>query len=314
MDNISNEKICQICKQEFTDKVLLHKHIKTHGHRIVSYYQSCFPKYDLYDNKIIAFKSEEQYFNSDFNNKNHLRFWLRKQNKETAQKYCKNLLERRIKLKKLNFAPCQVELRSLLIPSINYYDELFGDYYLFCKNELNISSKYERIEISNILNPNDVIQIDTREQTPLIFKNLQSVKLALKFGDYTLNDKDVCQNSFIERKSLADFYGTMSGGIERFKRELLKAKDAEAEILVLIESDFNNVARFKYLRAAYSKVRASPDFVLHNMREIINQFPFVQFLFVDGREEAARIVEIILTCKGLWKKADLQLLYDTDKL
>jgi hypothetical protein len=314
MDNVCTTLVCQICKEVFTNEESLHKHIRVHKHRIVSYYQTYFPRYDLHDKKIIAFKTKDQYFNDDFNNKNNLRYWLRKQDKEIAKTYCKNLLERRIQKKQLKFAPCQVELRSLLIPSINYFDELFGSYYDLCE-QIGVPAKYKKIELpkSPAIN-NSSIYIDTREQAPLCFNNLPIIKAALKFGDYTLDNKELCENSFIERKSLADFYGTMSGGLERFKKELKKAEEVGAGMLILVESDFNNVARFKYLRPAYSNVKASPEFVLRNMRELIYQFKDIQFLFVDGRTEAARIAEIVLTSKGLWKKADLQLLYDTNLL
>ena len=52
---------CAICNKEFKADKNLHFHIKAHKLSISEYYQSQFPRYDLYDKKIIKFKNKDQY-------------------------------------------------------------------------------------------------------------------------------------------------------------------------------------------------------------------------------------------------------------
>ena len=70
------------------------------------------------------------------------------------------------------------------------------------------------------------IYVDTREQKPLDFENLNKQIKNLKFGDYAFSDRD--SNTYIERKSVSDFIGTLSGGFDRFTREIERAGEAEA--------------------------------------------------------------------------------------
>jgi hypothetical protein len=44
------------------------------------------------------------------------------------------------------------------------------------------------------------------------------------------------------------------------------------------------------------------------------EFPTIQFLFVDGKRESARVIEKIFTSGCIYKKIDLQLAYDMGKL
>jgi hypothetical protein len=56
--------------------------------------------------------------------------------------------------------------------------------------------------------------------------------------------------------------------------------------------------------------RVTPDFIFHNVRDLIQQYPHIQFLFVDGRQECVRIVKKLLLSDVLKDKFDLQLAYD----
>ncbi len=82
----------------------------------------------------------------------------------------------------------------------------------------------------------------------------------------------------------------------------------------------SNATSFQFLRKSHDKsrvfknVRATPEFIMHNMRKIMQEYPRVQFLFVDGRKEAARVIEKIFTSGGIHKQIDLQLAYDLGKL
>ena len=44
---------CKACGQEFETERKLHSHLKKHDLRVAAYYQQYYPRYDLYDGKII---------------------------------------------------------------------------------------------------------------------------------------------------------------------------------------------------------------------------------------------------------------------
>jgi len=314
MDNC----VCKICHEEFCVEKRLHLHLRKHKIRVVEYYQKHYPRYDLHDGKIIKFKNKDQYFSTDFNNKTNLRLWLRAQPKHESRRYMRNFLIARKEKKNLVFSMGQVELRSLMSAPIPFYDEIFDDYYSLC-TELHFENKFVRCDDIILGTEYDKskykIYIDTRERKLLKFDRDIEIQ-TLKFGDYTFSDPSVTCNCFIERKSLADFVGTLSGGYDRFDREMLRAHDAGAYMVILVESKMSNATSFQFLRKAGSKdrvfknVRATPEFIMHNMRKIISDFPNCQFLFVNGRKEASRVIEKIFTCGCLYKKIDLQLAYD----
>ena len=312
---------CAICGKEFETDRKLHSHLKAHKMRMVEYYQSQFPRYDKYDGKIIKFKNKEQYFEADFNSRTNLRMWLKNSNTEEVKKYCKEILIRRKEKKELVYSPSQSELRSLIFPPIQYYNEIFGDYYKLCK-QLGFKNKHQNFnEIvvgSEWQKPEYEILIDTREQRPLKFKrNVKLIKL--DYGDYAFSSPEASCKAFIERKAVGDFLATISGGYERFVREIQRSVDDEANLIVIIEQKLSNVLYFNHQRKnhggkVYSKVKATPEFIFHRVRSLSQKFPTIQFLFVDGKRESARVIEKIFTSGCVHKKIDLQLAYDTGRL
>ena len=315
--------ICKIDNTEFSTEKELHKHLRSHKMRIVEYYQTYYPRYDKHTGDIIKFKNKEQYLNTDFNSRTNLRMWLKSIPEDEAKEYCKNLLIARKNKKNLEFAPTQVELRSIMSPPIQYYDQLFGDYATLCE-EIGLQAKYEKLEgeilVGSEYDSNDyTIYVDTREQRPLKFKRPIEIK-TLKFGDYAFSDEGASCNCYVERKSLVDLIGTLSGGYDRFCKEIERSIEAEARMVVVVEAKFTDALSFNYLRKSggrgpvYSKVKATPEFIFHRLRNLMQEYPTVQFLFVGGRKESARVVEKIFTSECLYKKIDLQLAYDLGKL
>ena len=307
--------ICKICDKKFDSDRSLHSHLKAHEIRMVEYYQTQYPRYDKHDGNIIKFKNKDQYLSTDFNSRTHMRMWLKDQPKDKAIEYCKDLLIKRKNKKDLIYSPCQVELRSVMIPPIHFYNKVIGDYYELCKS-IGLKNKY--IDVDGISYgaslKNQKIYIDTREQKPLKFKRETETK-TLKFGDYALSDKEATCNCYIERKSVGDFIGTMSGGLERFKNEIERAKDADAYLVVLVEESLANCLSFNYLPHVYKKnTKATPEYIFRNVRDLIQEYPHIQFLFVHGRKKASEIVEKIFMCDCLYKKIDLQLAYDSKVL
>lgn len=92
------------------------------------------------------------------------------------------------------------------------------------------------------------IIIDTREQKPFYFgalkirgvKEIPTERGTLHTGDYTI--KGLETKFVIERKSVGDLCGTLTGGHERFLREMERIKDFEMAYII-IEGMPSDVAR-----------------------------------------------------------------------
>jgi hypothetical protein len=304
--------ICKIDGKEFKDEKSLHFALKGYGLNKVKYYQTYYERRDLLTHELINFKTKEQYFNSDFNDKNNMKKWLKQQPIEKAQEYCKDLLIKRKKTKQLIYSPTQVELRTIMAPSIIFYNKIFKDYYDVC-SLIGLENKYIHPKLigdnfKNKLTQKDMIFVDTREQSWLKFDIPFEIK-TLNFGDYACsNDNCGC---FIERKSLSDFISTLSvKNYDRFKNEIEKALKNNSYIIVMVEETLANALSFQYLPHISRKIKATPEYIFHNVRELLQNYNNLQFLFVDGRKEMTRIIEAIFASRCFYKKIDLQLAYD----
>lgn len=297
-------EICKICNEP----VLTLAHFwKKHKIKLESYILQYFPKYDLFDRSALLFKTSKQYFGCDFNNKNNLKTYLKQVSKENAIDYCKTLLIRRKEYKQLVYTPCQIELASLsCFPPVHYLLSLF-DYYEFC-NSIGLINKVSNINNFDLkLNDfgNNEIIIDSRENNPLKF-DFSSRISKLDFGDYFFTGN----NLYFERKSLPDFIGTLTSGLERFTKELERANKAGAYLIMIVENKLSDCLSFNHLPwMKRIKTKATPEYIFHNLRGLIQRFPRFQPLFVDGRK---LVVEYIM--KGslsgeTFCEFDLQLLY-----
>jgi hypothetical protein len=234
--------------------------------------------------------------------------WLKEQTVDAQKDYLKKFLSQRKEKHNLNYAPTEVELRSITSPPLPYYHSLFIDYYKLC-SDMGFKNKYEypKEALKYKIKDGFSIYIDTREQMPLVIDYPTEVK-GLKFGDYAINDPD--NKCYIERKSISDFIGTMSGGYERFCREIERSIAAEANLIVLIERPLQECLSFQHLNYVSKKIKVTPEFIFFNVRELIQKYTNVQFLFVDGREECVRVMKRIFFSDKQYKKYDLQLMYD----
>jgi hypothetical protein len=305
MDN--QEFNCKECQTPFLSERSLHAHIKVHKLPLAEYYVKHYPRADLLTGEPIAFKNKEKYFDTDFSNKNNLKKWLKTQPPEFAKDYCKNLLVKRINKKSLQFTPTQIELRSIMCPPVSFFVELFGDYNVFCES-LGLKPRFVK---TTPCAPRKVehINVDTREQSVLKF-NLPVQVTTLQFGDYSCDGS----NTFFERKSLTDFIGTLGGGFERFTNEIERAGVNGAKLVVIVEDTFEHAMSFPHLPWISKKIRVMPEAIFHNVRDILQKYNHVQFLFVSGRPEAVRIIEKIYQEGIPVNQFDLQLNYDLGKL
>lgn len=308
-----NDTKCLICEKEFPTEACLHKHIKAHKILLITYFQKYYARYDKFDGSIIKFKNKEQYFSTDFNSRENFRQWVIKTDKSIVRAYCKMVLEQRIAKKKLIWTPTQVELRSANMPPIQCYNNLYGNYYALCE-ELGLKNRMkdpENFRITSHFN-NYVICIDSREQQPLSFTK-PAIVHGLKYADYAAQiNKTICPCR-VERKSIQDFVGTFSGGFKRFQRELIRAKADNSYIVVIVEESLNNALRFNELPKVYRKNTCiTPEFVFHNVRDLMQEFDNIQFLFVRTREESSKMIEKIFDSDGQYTQVDLQNLLDNN--
>ncbi len=282
---------------------------KTHKIKQSDYYHKYHPRLDLFSKELIPFKSTEQYFGQFFINKNNLKSFLSSEPQETIDKTLIDILQTRRISKSSLRPPTQFEIRSLVFPTISYLNKKFGpQYYSQICEKANFKVFPLNYNIKNI-EYNSLsydILVDTRENTKLNFNHNIIVK-KLDYGDYCCSVNP--QNLFIERKSLSDLCGTISGGNERFRRELDRAKKDNGFILVIIEEKYSHLSSFNYL-PHMKKVQASPEFILKQIRDILNNYNNVQFLCVDGRAESVKVIEKIFQIKDNIRELDFQYYYD----
>lgn len=306
-----NTTICQICGEQLTDQ----KHFyRKHEITMSEYYQQYFPRHDLLTEELIEFKDLSHYQTVDFLNKNNLKKWLINTPVITVQKYLTNILKTRQQKKNLVYIPTQTELRSLPnFPSIITFNKIFGDYYkwaedlgLKTRGFIQPPEKFPSIS-TDPFGDTPVVLCDTREQR-LLKLQLEFEVATLNYGDYCLkNNKN---KVFIERKSLTDAISSFTIGRNRLERELERANNDGAYVVVVIENSLANALSFNHLPWINKQTKITPDFLFHNIREIIQKFVNCQFLFTKNRVESVQWVEKILLSTDLAKIYDLQLIYD----
>jgi len=301
--------ICKICNESIkNDRHFYQKHKISAAEYYVKYY----PRRDLLTNDPIIFKNKIKYFSTFFNNKGHMKKWVLKSDRETFLKFLSILVAHRNKTKQLKKPLGELELTSLdnfpslsLILkkiSISDYKKVFSDLKVTKGSFSDYSLKPAKIKHLEI-------GVDTREQYPFKLENSRPFKM--DYGDYTALGEDF-DNVFIDRKSDKDFISTFGGDVGRFRKEIERAESFGAYLVVLVETDINKVKSGKGRLFYYTK--CSPEMVLHNVRELAQDYDNVQFLFAKSRVEARRCVTTILSYGSKVREVDLQYLYNGGKL
>ena len=299
--------ICKICNNEVTAE----NHFwRAHKLKQIDYYLQYHPRFSKQTGEPIKFKSKEFYLNNDFNTKTEMMSWLK--NQDNPISHVMELIKKRKESKNLVFAPSQVELKSSMLPSMEYMEEL-GGYNAMCADaELKI--KFDALSEPEYkkINGDTNIVIDTREQKPFAFPGYPIVYRGLKYGDYALEP-----NRFkvhIERKELKDFISTVGNQFDRFSREIQRAKKEKAYLIVLVESSFSTALTFNHIPFYKKIIKATPDFVMHNMRNIMQTYDNIQFVFCNTKDQARDMVLKIFGLKKHPKHFDLEYYKDIGKL
>lgn len=240
-------------------------------------------------------------------NKKELKQYLESVSNEEGLQYLHDWLLKRKIDKNLTHAPGQFELRSLCFPSIKYIHKKYGSglYKKICDN-IGLKSKYNYDWLLSFeRNPTEIL-CDTREQSPYVKLDLPIKVSTLNFADYAPNPNP--ENLFIERKELSDWSGVMSKGYKRFEREIQRAKDNNAYVVILIESSYNDIQSINYL--PHTKwIKATPIFLFKRARDLYLKFDNFQMVAGGTRTDCIQLFNKLVKIKNI-KEYDLQYLVD----
>jgi hypothetical protein len=296
---------------EFKTEAEFKKYLRREKILMAEYFEKFEPRYDLYSNEKIKYKDRSSYLSTYFTDKRNMSKWLKIQDKDTAL----NFIEKGFKFRKekddFQFVPCQVESRSLKeVPSINAYPYI--EETIIWKN-LNLKQRFVYGDIDyKFDNLNEaIIGIDTREKNKLEFNGIKTIAHKFDFGDYGFINEPYFCNIFFERKSIIDLWGTMSKNYDRFCREIERAKDAGAYVIVVIDYSYSKATGYNFNKR-YSK--STSKFVFHRIRKMLQTYDNVQFLFSGGREQSEYLIKRIGEMGENAKIYDLQYLLDTKKI
>ena len=139
--------------------------------------------------------------------------------------------------------------------------------------------------------PTRPIAIDTREQIPWEFR-CPTVAAKIDSGDYSLFNaeagKPILEHLVsIERKSLADFVGSITSGRERFEREILRLHDACEWPWIIVECSLTDLAAGEY------RSTITPKTVFGTIEAWARRYR-VQWVFAGDRLAAQTLAQTIL--------------------
>jgi hypothetical protein len=304
---------CPICQE---DLIPSHPY-KKHKIKLEDFMHKYYPKNDLLTGEKIEWKGDiGNYLLSDFINKINLKKWLKLQDKTTCQNYLKHLLINRMDLKGWIYEPTQVELRSCPeMVGIKTFSDYFEEGYdKLCSNigyktrgftDINVNIGLKEIRD---LKGNPIL-VDSREQEMINFGNKEINICALPVGDYSIKKDNY--NIFIERKSLNDLISTFGPkNFDRFRRELIKAQEIGAYIILLVENDINTALGFDHSPFYSKHTQMTATFLFHQVRILLQEFPNWQIAFCKNRTDMKEWILRIFKTGVFWKTHDIQLAID----
>jgi hypothetical protein len=288
---------CRTCQKEFSSEGSLERHLKAHGGS-GEYYQTWYPRRDLWDKSFIKFKDKKQYLSSFFNSySNRTSYYQNNFGKDAKDVLLTEFLTLK-DVKNISFLPCDVYLRLAQMAGVDIIRKYFESCQEFCK-ELDLIQFYNKKLPKDFWERKNSeyemeVHVDSREKKP--FKFFNSIVNKLDFGDYTAGGEKYSK-TFVDRKSVGDFFTTFASqsNFERFKREIKRAKEFDSFLFVVVESSLDSLPEY----AGTNKFMKNGDrllsFALHNVRDIlINDYESCQFVFCRNTPEANEITRKIL--------------------
>jgi ERCC4-type nuclease len=145
------------------------------------------------------------------------------------------------------------------------------------------------------------IIIDSREQTPFKFKDVESIVKKLDTGDYSIEGYE--HEIAVERKSVPDACSSVIQGRERFQREIERGRELDYFAIVIegtlqqlrdnIEKQFYmNHKTLKARRENYWRLSALQKTVTHTFIHWSVQYKMPVFFCKDKREAAKVTLEL----------------------
>ena len=295
---------CKECGEDFKSERSLHTHIKKHGMYLGDYYVKHYPRFNKLTGDPIQFKNKEQYFTTDFANRNQLIKWCKQSDKNEVKKYILEILAKRVFRKGWSYGPSHIELLKSKMPDIDLYKEYYGTYSKACL-EIGLKPLFTKQISKKFFKNFDVnVFIDTREQKPLSFEKSEVVKL--DFGDYTLSGDDFT-NTFVDRKSATDFIGTFGSGFERFRREMNRCVDTDSYMYIVVEKSIKSI----YKDYFPGKKITTLNWAFSNLVKLQHEFPKnCQFIFTENRTQSELIIPKLLALGSELWETDIQYYID----
>jgi ERCC4-type nuclease len=133
-----------------------------------------------------------------------------------------------------------------------------------------------------------VLVIDTRENDALFkrpLKGLVVVRDTLSTGDYSVRGFE--RSMAIERKNLADLYGSLGNGRERFKKELERLKNYERK-WIFVESTHQEALSYQ----EYSQMH--PNSVRHSIVSIEIRLGIPFYFQPDRRQMERHLLDLFV--------------------
>ena len=133
------------------------------------------------------------------------------------------------------------------------------------------------------------ILIDTREQNALTgFEDYNTVSctesIGLKVGDYACEFTDSTRSdTYFERKSLGDLFGTLGKGYPRFRKELERAEKLNYRLILIVEGTITKVLKGH----KYSKMKGHS--ILMKMFTLWRRYNLLP-VFCKDRDEMTRFI------------------------
>jgi len=133
--------------------------------------------------------------------------------------------------------------------------------------------------------------VDSREQRPYFTSHQYDTKIAkvvkgLKSGDYSLADYE--DKIAIERKSLADLFGSLTRHRKRFEREIQRLQDYEFSAVVVEASLPQILHPMQYCPGWRSK--ASPKAIIQTILTWMVRYPKTHWVFGHDRPSSEAVV------------------------
>ncbi len=128
--------------------------------------------------------------------------------------------------------------------------------------------------------------VDSKEQKPLEFTGEcfgEVTTRSLPYGDYCCEINGVLVPISFERKGFGDLFGTMGKGYPRFKKEMQRARDDKARLILVIEGSLEKVLS----GYEYSSIKGESMLKKLAMLHIRHG---LEYHFFNNRAEMARFI------------------------